>query len=197
MGAVHSLAQHRATLAVEPSDAELIRAILERRDAHAKQAFYFRFAPMVTRMAHRLLGGHEVDDVVQDVFLAVFSKLGTLRDPAGAKGWIRSITLNLVRRRIRRRSLRRRLGFRGDALDPERLVGLADNPEVTAELRELYRILEEMPVDVRLAIVLRRVEGMTFPEIAAAMGKSLSTVKRRVAEGETQLTHALESRGAQ
>jgi DNA-directed RNA polymerase specialized sigma24 family protein len=45
-----------------------------------------------------------------------------------------------------------------------------------------------MPVDVRVPLLLRRVEGLALEEIAARTGKSLATVKRRIADGERALT---------
>ncbi|MEM7605307.1 MAG: sigma-70 family RNA polymerase sigma factor [Myxococcota bacterium] len=190
MGAVHSLIAHRAARAPQ-SDGAVVGALLDARNASSERTFYLHFAPLVFRLAHRLLGGQEVDDVVQDVFVAVFRQLHALRERDGARAWIRGITLNIVRKRIRRRTMRRRLGFRGDALEPESLVGALDDPAAAAELRELYGTLESLPADARIALVLKRVEGMTIDEIVDAMGRSRSTVKRRIAEGEAALEAAL------
>ncbi len=59
------------------------------------------------------------------------------------------------------------------------------------ELRAIYAKIDRMPVDVRVPLLLRRVEGLALEEIAERTGKSLATVKRRIAEGETALKGAL------
>ena len=67
-------------------------------------------------------------------------------------------------------------------------------PDVVAELRAVYGIVESLSTDMRIALVLRRVEGHTLPEIAAQMGLSLATVKRRLARVEALLEQRLRVR---
>jgi RNA polymerase sigma-70 factor (ECF subfamily) len=66
-------------------------------------------------------------------------------------------------------------------------------PDVAAELRAIYSLVEDLPANVRVPLVLRRVEGYALEEIARLTGASLATVKRRVADGERQLEVALEA----
>jgi RNA polymerase sigma-70 factor (ECF subfamily) len=56
--------------------------------------------------------------------------------------------------------------------------------EVVAELRLIFSLIDELPVQERVALVLHRVEGMTLPEVAEQMKLSLTTVKRRIAAAE-------------
>lgn len=164
----------------EPTDADLVRRARE-GDERAMERLYRRHARMVVGLAHRLIGHRgEVDDVVQETFLTAFESLGKLRDPQAFGGWLGGITVRKARRRLSRR--------RVEALDVERLVSRGAPPDVGTELRNLYGLLHQLPPDVRIALVLRRVEGMTLPAIAQAMGKSLATVKRRLDDGEVLLT---------
>jgi len=163
-----------------PTDAELVERA-RRGDDAALEILYRRHAGMVIGLAHRLLGRRdEVDDVVQDVFLTAFEKLGTLRDPQAFGSWVGGITVRKARRRMSRRP--------SSPLDAENLVARSAPPDTGTELRNIYGILHTLPRDVRIALVLRRVEGMTLPAIAQAMGKSLATVKRRLSDGETLLS---------
>ncbi|MEO1334105.1 MAG: RNA polymerase sigma factor [Myxococcota bacterium] len=191
MVTVVSLSERRRAHA-EASEAELVRAVVEKDDSRAKEDLYVRLGPMVMRLAHRLLGGQEVDDVVQDTFVAAFEQLSKLRDPAHIRPWIRSITVNKVRRTIRRRVLRRRLGFSEEPIDVEAMIGNNASPEIGAELRQLYGILQTLPTDVRIALVLRRVEERTIDEIAKTTRVSASTVKRRLRQGELRLSKAMQ-----
>jgi RNA polymerase sigma-70 factor (ECF subfamily) len=72
-------------------------------------------------------------------------------------------------------------------VDVEALVSSTAPADVTAEIRHLYGRLTEFPSEERVALVLRRVEGLELTEIAAQMGLSLATVKRRIASAERRL----------
>ena len=71
------------------------------------------------------------------------------------------------------------------------MVAPGTPPDVAAELRALYSILEQLPAEARVALVLRRVEGLTLPEIAEQMHLSLATVKRRIQAAEALLEQRL------
>lgn len=177
--------------APETTDAELVgQAVVGSRSAQAE--LYRRHVGMVTGLSHRLLGGSEVDDLVQDAFVAAFSSLASLREPQAFAKWLGSIVCLQARKRIRRRRLRRRFFLdRSDAIAADQFVSSDAPPDVAAELRTLYAILEDLPADVRIALVLRRVEGLTIPEIAAQTGRSPATVKRRLQDGEVLLSARL------
>lgn len=166
-----------------PPEAQLVRAIVETDDRRAKELLYRRLAPGVFGLVHRLLGGIDVDDVVQDTFIDAFQQLDQLREPGAVVGWVRGIAVNRVRRVIRKRALLRRLGFSSAPLEPEEIVGQHADPESRAELVLLFKLLDRIPGEARIALILRRVEGLTVPEIGEAMGLSDSTVKRRIREG--------------
>ena len=168
----------------EATDAELVG---QARDGsrRAFERLYRRHSRMAFGMAHRLLAGRDVDDAVQDAFVTAWERLDRLDDPQAFARWLGTIVVNSARRRIRRRALRNRLlpGHQ-EPVDYERLIGRQASAEAAAELRNLYAVLERLGTDARLAIVLRRVEGMTIPEVADAMGRSPATVKRRIREAE-------------
>ena len=74
-----------------------------------------------------------------------------------------------------------RLGLRPtQPVDPDALVSPTAPADVSSELRALYGALSNMPAEERVALVLRRVEGMELLEIAERMSLSLATVKRRL-----------------
>ena len=192
MGVVVPLRAERAEER-EPSDGDLVEAAREGA-RWAKEALYRRHVGMVTGLAHRLLAGDgDVDDLVQDAFVEAFVNLEKLSHPQAFAKWIGSIVVHGARKRIRRQKLRRRLGFRSaDAPDLERLVADTAPPDVSTELRTLYEMVSALPTDVRIALLLRRVEGLSVPEIAERMGRSPATVKRRIHDGEVLLQARLE-----
>jgi RNA polymerase sigma-70 factor (ECF subfamily) len=146
---------------------------------------------MVAGMAFRLLGRDEdVDDLVQDSFVEALRSLDRLQAPQAFASWLASIVVRTSSKVIRKRRLLTRLGLRrSDAgVDLDSVVAPSAPPDVATELRALYGRIEALPANERVALVLRRVEGLGIDEIAALVGASPATVKRRIAEGEQRLS---------
>jgi RNA polymerase sigma-70 factor (ECF subfamily) len=172
-----------------PSDAVLVMAA-RARERWAAEALFQRHAPMMNGLAYRLLGRDaEVDDVVQESFLQALDHLGALKEPQAFAAWLGSIVVRTVSKLLRRRKLLSRLGMRrqDEPIDVDSLVGQSAPPDAVVELRAIYATIDRMPVDVRVPLLLRRVEGLALEEIAERTGKSLATVKRRIADGERLL----------
>jgi RNA polymerase sigma-70 factor (ECF subfamily) len=175
---------------IGPSDAVLVLAARAGED-WAREALFRRYASMLNGLAYRIMGrDDDVDDLVQDSFVQALSGLDRLRDPQAFGGWIASILVGTAGKTLRRRKLMRKLGlYRGQPIDPEALIGTSTAPDVAAELRAVYRVVEGLPVEQRVVLLLRRVEGLGLEEIARAVGRSLATVKRRLADAEAVLAN--------
>jgi RNA polymerase sigma-70 factor, ECF subfamily len=171
-----------------PSDAALVAAARD-GDAWAREALYRRHARMAIGLAHRLMPHDaDVDDLVQDCFASALERLGALENPQAFAAWLGSIIVRAVSKRLRRQRLLTRLGLRiREAIDLDDLVSPAAPPDVAIELRRVYALLVHLPAEERVALVLRRVDGLEVPEIAATMRLSLSTVKRRLKAAEKWL----------
>lgn len=145
----------------------------------------------VAGIGHRLLGrNHEVDDLVQDVFIEAQRSLGQLRDPAAIRGWLATITVRLARRRLGRRRLQAFLGL-DDSYDYSDVAAPTSRPDDREVLRRLYRLLDEVPVADRLAWLLRRIEGHQLDEVAALCGCSMATAKRRITRTQALVDEVL------
>jgi RNA polymerase sigma-70 factor, ECF subfamily len=171
-----------------PSDAALVVAA-RAGERWAQEAIFRRHAPMINRLAYRLMAGDaDVDDVVQDVFVAALRRLDRLQDPQALAGWLRAIVVGTVHKRVRKARLLRRLGLlRREEIDFDEFVSQAASPEIRAELAAIYRLAEELSVDERSALILHRVEGRSLAQVAEEMGLSLATVKRRLAKADERL----------
>ena len=158
-------------------------------EAWAQEALFKRHARMALGLAHRLLPRDEdVDDVVQDCFVSALKRLGSLDNPQAFAAWLGSIVVRTVGKRLRRRRLLTRLGLRApEELDPDAIAAPSVPGEVAVELRRVYAIIGRLPAEARIALVLRRVDGLEVPDIARRMGLSLSTVKRRLKTAEELL----------
>jgi RNA polymerase sigma-70 factor, ECF subfamily len=140
-----------------------------------------RYSGYVATVALRLLGRHdEVDDVVQEVFLIALKGLEQLRDDGALRGWLATVTVRTARRRLRQRRWSRFVGF-DDAPDyAETLVAPGATAEELSTLARVYRLLDTLPVDERVAWALRHIHGDGLEAVAEACGCSLATVKRRI-----------------
>jgi RNA polymerase sigma-70 factor (ECF subfamily) len=170
-------------------DAKLVEAARS-GERWAIEALFRKHAPRANGLALRLLGRDvDVDDVVQDAFVQAFETLDRLQDPNRFSAWLSSMIVGRVAKVIRKRKLLSRLGLRRrePPISPDEVLAPGCPPDVAMELRAIYGCLEEMPSDVRIVLVLRRIEGQTIEEVAVLTGTSLATVKRRLARAEELL----------
>ena len=166
------------------SDAELVsRAVMG--DRWSREVLYRRHASYLLGMAVRLLSNRgEAEEVVQDTFLTGFEQMHALRDPAALRPWLSQIAVSLVRRRIRRVRFLRLLGLDRGADDAtlESLAAPGLELDGHIELALVDRLLRSLRTELRIAWMLRRVEGLELSEVASLSGCSLATAKRRIAE---------------
>jgi RNA polymerase sigma-70 factor (ECF subfamily) len=183
------------------SDGELVKRALAGEQI-ALQLLYRRHVASVTERVTRLLARTgEAEDVVQDAFVAAFADLGQLSDPARFGAWLMRIAVHQAQRRFRRRRLLARLGLdRGqDDARLEQVAAPALSAEERVQLSRLDGALAELPVPLRLAWMLRHVEGCELAEVAEQCDCSLATVKRRITRADEQLkarVHAGDGRKA-
>ena len=173
------------------ADAELARALIA-RDPNAPRALWRRFSPMVFRILRRAMGlGHDVEDLVQDVFLCVFEKVPALRDPKALKAFVMSFTVLTARGELRRLWRQRliRVAEKGDVSGDALVEVDIDGREA---LSRFYAVLDRINAHDRTMFVLRFIEGLEVAEVAAASGWSLATTKRRLARAWSKVTLLVE-----
>jgi RNA polymerase sigma-70 factor (ECF subfamily) len=139
-----------------------------------------RYSSYVAAVAHRLLGrDDDVDDTVQEVFLAAVRGLRSIREPQAVKSWLACIAVRVARRKLRKRRMRSFFGL-DDPATYGKVTDQAASPEQRALLARVYRVLDKMPTGNRIAWSLRYVEGEPLETVAALSGCSLATAKRRI-----------------
>ncbi|MHA7176826.1 RNA polymerase sigma factor SigE [Arthrobacter sp. Sr24] len=150
----------------------------------------------VFRLAYRLTGNKfDAEDLTQEVFVRVFKSLANFK-PGTFDGWLHRITTNLFLDTARRRQ---RIRF--DALSEDATARLAGNdpgPERAYEFNNLdldiAAALEALPPDFRAAVVLCDMEGLSYDEVAHALGIKLGTVRSRIHRGRAMLRESLADR---
>lgn len=177
------------SLPVAPTDAALVVAA-RAGEAWACEVLYRRHVGTVFGLACRLLGSKaDVDDLLQESFLAAFSTLDRLEDGGAFRSWVCGILVRKTSKLIRRHALLARLGLRRATPPPDldSILSPSTPPDVAVELRQLYDRLQRFPGELRTTLLLRRVEGASLEEIAQLTGASLATVKRRLKKGAAML----------
>lgn len=145
-------------------------------------------AAQVANVALRILGRpEEADDLVQDVFMKAGKWLSRLNDPSAVRAWLMKVTVRLAWRRLRMRRWRVALGLDGSYDYAEAGGNARVSPEDAAFLAEVYRILDRMPANERLAWTLRHVDGEKLEDVAERCGCSLATVKRWIVTAQTRI----------
>lgn len=174
-----------------PEAAEPVSGAHEAPEPIGIEELFRRHAPAVASLGMAMLQStEEADDLVQDVFVRAWRALDRLEDRQGARPWLMTIAIRLARTRLRRRKLTR-LIFRVDEPEFERIAGPGVLPEHRDMLQRLYRILDQIPVELRLAWVLRHVQEETVQNVAALCGWSLSTAKRRIQAADARVAARL------
>jgi RNA polymerase sigma-70 factor, ECF subfamily len=176
----------------ETADVELAHALIN-GDSRAAELAWERYAPLVHRIVSRAIGPDgEVEDVTQEIFYRLFSRIGTLRKPEALRSFVISFAIRIVKWELRRRRARRwlTLSETGDVPDEQLLVMDAESRYA---LRRLYALLDRLSTRERLVLVLRHVEGMTLEEIAEAMELSLATVKRALRRASLRVSQLIDS----
>ena len=157
----------------------LVRAVLDGdRDGFGR--LYDLYAPLVHGILLARVPRAEVDDLVQDIFFHAYKKLDTLRDASAFGPWIAMIARN------RAVDFHRRSKETVEINDE--LRGSDTHDSKAAEILELIRSLPEA---YRETLVLRLVEGMTGPEIAARTGLTAASVRVNLHRGMKLLRERL------
>jgi RNA polymerase sigma-70 factor, ECF subfamily len=182
-----SLVRLIAPSSVDPTIAE--------SDAPPAQALdldglFRRYAPYVAAIAHRLLGRDEdVDDTIQEVFVAAVRGVHAVRDPAAIRGWLARVTVRVARQRLRKRRVRVFLGL-DEPVVYDAVVDHSASAEQRALLARVYRVLDGIPANQRIAWSLRHIEGEPLESVASMAGCSLATAKRRISAAAQKIEEA-------
>jgi RNA polymerase sigma-70 factor (ECF subfamily) len=153
-------------------------------DRAAFGQLYVRYARMVHGVLLAKVPVGDVDDLVQDVFIRALRRLSTLRETGSFGAWLTAIARNVAndyhRRSVPEESLTH------DAPGNEVQVGTSsgDHAGPAAAVLEVVRSL---PDAYRETLILRLVEGMTGPEIAARTGMTHGSVRVNLHRGMEQL----------
>jgi RNA polymerase sigma-70 factor (ECF subfamily) len=183
------LRRSQAELPAPESD-ELLVLSLRAGHPDAGTLLFDRHAPHVRRVLVRVMGPDaEILDLVHDVFVTALESVDRLLDPRALRAWLTQIAVFTARARIRRRVRGRILRFLPFTELPEPELPPSDF-EGSQSMQAVYRVLDALDADERIAFALRFVGGMELTEVAASCGVSLATIKRRLSRAQAHFARA-------
>src|SRR5512138_1874024 len=182
---------------MERTDAELIAAVLK-GDTASFEPLVQKYSPRLFATARRYARREtEIEDIVQEVWLKAFQKLGGFRGEAPFEHWLMRLALRTCYDFLRSHQRNRETSF-AELTDAETdwLDRFVSQPESASEHSEaarllVERLLEELSPAARLIITLLEIEERSVKEISAMTGWSVPLVKVRAFRARAEMRKLL------
>ncbi len=194
-GGVHSAAPAAGT-ATLPAAPDTAPAILPPTSPLEWEQVVLTHSARVYRLAYRLTGNrYDAEDLTQEVFVRVFRSLSQYT-PGTFEGWLHRITTNLFLDQMRRKQRIRFDALGEDAADrlPGRESSPQDHHDDWSFDGDIEAALDALSPEFRAAVVLCDIEGLSYEEVAEALGIKIGTVRSRIHRGRAALREALAHR---
>ncbi len=173
---------------VEDSDAKLVEMV-QRGDRSAFNVLVMRYQHKVLKLVTRYVRDPvEAEDIAQEAFIKAYRALPSFRGESAFYTWLYRIAANTAKN-VLVSSRRRLVDYDLDLQDPDDytaqvLLKDSDTPEgmlLTEEIRQtVTEAMQQLPDDLREAITLRELEGLSYEEIAEVMECPVGTVRSRI-----------------
>ena len=170
-------------------DAELV-ARVQRGDKRAYDLLVLKYQRKIMRLLSRMIREpSEVEDMAQEAFIKAYRALPQFRGDSAFYTWLYRIAINTARNwqaSSQRRPMSSSIVSNEDDETFDQIDNLTDisTPESVLASRQVISTVNEaidaLPEELRTAIVLREIEGMSYEDIAQAMGCPIGTVRSRI-----------------
>ena len=179
------------------SDAKLVARCLK-GDARSWESLLQMYSGRVFNLAYRYTGRYDLsEELTQDIFLRIFENLDSFRPETGSlRNWIMRVGRNLIIDHYR--ATRKDRNVAGS--EELEVLDFTDHNEIPNPFQDLYSKeraeflisgLRRLTHELREAVVLRDIEGLSYQEIAELLGIPDGTVKSRINRGRIELARVL------
>ena len=175
-------------MAAEPTDAQLVRRV-QKGDKGAFDLLVLKYQHKIVNLVMRYVRDpDQALDIAQEAFLKAYRALPRFRGDAAFYTWMYRIAVNTAKNYLAAQR-RRPMDVELDMQDPDQYdlhakLKDTDTPEALTLSHELQATVEKaiaaLPDDLRTAIVLRELDGMSYEEIAETMECPVGTVRSRI-----------------
>jgi RNA polymerase sigma-70 factor (ECF subfamily) len=169
-------------------DAELVKRV-QAGDTAAFDILVQKYQHKVVNLVGRFVSDHaECQDIAQDAFIKSFKAINSFRGDSQFYTWLYRIAANTAKNYLAARA-RKSPGYTVDVEDAEHFEGesrlkVFDTPEnllLTEEIKTtVFSAIDRLPEDLKSAITLREIEGLSYEEIAEVMDCPIGTVRSRI-----------------
>jgi RNA polymerase sigma-70 factor (ECF subfamily) len=174
--------------AAEPREEDSLVSAARDGDRAAFGRLYDRYARMVHGILLARVPPREVDDLVQEVFLKALRQLHSLRDSSRFGAWLGTITRNRANDYFRKSIPDEKVT---EPVDENQAESRTTNDAGDQEAAVILAVVSALPEPYREPLILRLVEGMTGPEIAARTGLTHGSVRVNLYRGMQLLREKL------
>lgn len=167
--------------------------IVQRVQAGDQKAFNLlvsKYHRRVGRLLSRMVKNQEdIEEVVQETFIKAYRAIGNFRGDSAFYTWIYRIAINtaknlLVNQGKRPTALKEGVDEDGETFEDNLALSNIDTPESLYQTKQIGEAvnaaMEDLPEDLRTAIVMREIDGLSYDEIAQVMGCPIGTVRSRI-----------------
>ncbi|MCK5918433.1 MAG: RNA polymerase sigma factor RpoE [Cocleimonas sp.] len=175
-------------MGVKQTDLELVRRV-QAGDKKAFDVLVLKYQQKVVNLVNRYMHDQDLSmDVAQEAFIKAYRGLKNFRGDSAFYTWLYRIAINTAKNHLVSKA-RRMPATDIDAQEAEQYEGAdalrhVDSPEHEALKEEIHRTInaaiEALPDDLRTAITLRELEGLSYEEIATTMDCPIGTVRSRI-----------------
>ncbi len=189
---------------MQTNEADSDHALVDRArqgDRHAFDLLVLKYQSRLALVISRLIpNSGDVLDVLQDTFVKAYRSLHTFRGDSAFYTWLYRIAVNTAKNHMAARQKEAKdVSVDDDALDTDRVSGFQDlgSPDGEASAEELQSAIlsaiDALPEDLRQALTLRELEGLSYEEIAATMKCPIGTVRSRIFRARDQVIQEISS----
>lgn len=186
----------------EPTSDQLLVERVQRGDRRAFDLLVLRYQQRIIKLIMRYVhDSAEAQDVAQEAFIKAYRALPSFRGESAFYTWMYRIAINTAKNYLVSQQ-RRPMDYDLDLQDPRNFELNArlrdeDSPEGIALQDELRRTVEQtiasLPEELRTAIMLREIDGLSYEEIAQAMDCPVGTVRSRIFRAREAIDRSIEA----
>ncbi|MBU0561885.1 MAG: sigma-70 family RNA polymerase sigma factor [Bacteroidetes bacterium] len=186
---LNNIQSESESLNTEDPDFELIRRYNDGEDAAFEKLINLH-KDKVRNLIYLTLGDSDyVDDISQDVFISVFHKLKDFRFESKFTTWLYRITVNKCRDYLRKKRVR---SIFTPIKDSEYELSVRTHNENMDIPRLVRKAIEKLPEKLKVPLILRDIDGLSYKEIADSLDCEVGTIKSRIFRARESLKIILE-----